>query len=169
MEFTDVLFGRRSIRAYTERKLSRQEIDRILTAGINAPNARNIQSWHFYAITNESEKAKLTGVCADWVLSAPVVFVICTDGNELRAASPDRAERLMLQDTALAMENMLLMATDMGLGGCIIGAFDVEGCRKAFDIPQKYAPVALLPIGEPAAQAPAKPRKPLCEVVTYLE
>lgn len=168
MDFNKLLFERRSIRAFTDRKLTSNEIEYILTAAVNAPSACNMQSWHFYCVTDSAAKEKLKGVCADWVGTAPVVFVICTDEEKIVSKFGEKAKKFPLQDTALAMENMLLAAADIGLGGCIIGAYDDEGCRAALNIPEKYKPVALLPIGEPAAQVPPKPRKPLSEVVTYI-
>lgn len=168
MEFKDLLFERRSIRSYTDRKITDEELSYILTAAINAPSACNMQSWHFYAVTDPEARAKLKEFSDDWVSSAPVVFVICTDGDAMVERFGEKGRKFIIQDTALAMENMLLAAADIGLGGCIIGRYDDDKCRKAFDIPEKYKPVALMPIGEPAAKAPARPRKPIGEVVTFV-
>lgn len=168
MELQQALEARRSVRAFTDRALSRSEIDELLRAATLAPSACNMQSWHFYVLTDPAERAKLKGVCADWVAKAPVVFVVCTDGQEIVEKFGSRAAKFPMQDTALAMENLLLKATDMGLGGCIIGAYRQEAVTDALNIPEKYTVVALLPVGEPAHDHPARERKPVSEVSEYI-
>lgn len=168
MELKQAIMERRSTRSYTDRALTRAEIETILLAGINAPSACNMQSWHFYVVADEKEREKFRGVCADWVASAPVVIIVCTDKSAIEARFGERARKFPVQDTALAMENMLLCATDMGLGGCIIGAYNQDACVKAFDIPDNHVVVALLPIGEPAEKIPPRERKPLEDVVTFI-
>lgn len=170
MEFKELLFKRRSVRSFTQRKLTQDEIKYLLTAAINAPNACNFQSWHFICVTDPEVKEKFKGICADWVSTAPVVFVICTDSKKLdeRCRDKEWSHKLVIQDTALAMENMLLAAADIGLGGCIIGAYNQEKCVSALNIPEKYTPVALLPIGEPTAETPARSRKSIEEVTTFI-
>lgn len=168
MEFNKLLFERRSTRAYTDRILTADEINYILTAAVNAPSACNMQSWHFYCVTDPAVKERFRDFCADWVSTAPVVFVICTDEEGIVARFGEKAKKFPVQDTALAMENMLLAAADIGLGGCIIGAYDDDKCRAALNIPEKFKPIALMPVGEPTAPIPPRPRKPLSEVVTYI-
>ena len=167
MEIRQAIAERRSVRSYTDRTLTRAEIEEILCAGVSAPSACNMQSWHFYVVTGD-ERAKLSGVCADWVATAPVVIIVCTDKNAIEARFGERARKFPVQDTALAMENMLLCATGMGLGGCIIGAYKNDACVSAFGIPEEHQVVALLPIGEPTEAIPARERKPLSEVVTFI-
>ena len=48
MEFYDVIKARRSTRKFTDDKISSEQILRMLDAAISAPNACNMQSWHFY-------------------------------------------------------------------------------------------------------------------------
>ncbi len=168
MEFDNLVLKRRSTREFTDKPVTREQIDYILSAAIKAPSARNMQSWHFYAVTDPGVKAKFKSFCADWVSKAPVVFVICTDGGEMLSLAGKKGEKFIIQDTALAMENMLLAAANIGLGGCIIGSYDDDICRRELNIPQKYAPVALMSVGEPAKDVPPRERKPLEEAVTYI-
>lgn len=168
MEFKDLVLNRRSIRQYTDRKISKDELNYIMTAAINAPSACNMQSWHFYIVSDPKVKEGFKEFCADWISTAPVVVVICTAGDEIVSRFGEKAKKFIVQDTALAMENMLLAAADIGLGGCIIGAYDDDKCRKLLNIPNEYCPVALMPIGEPTAVPPARDRKPISDVVTYV-
>ena len=168
MEFSELIYKRRSVRSFTERTLTREEIDKLLIAAIRAPSACNMQSWHFYAVTDSEIRAKFTEFCAPWVSTAPVIFVICTDEAQIVEKFGERAKIFPIQDTSLAIENLLLAAADMGLGGCFIGAFDSEKCRTALEIPRKYGIVALVPIGEPTVESPLRERKSLNDVVTYI-
>ena len=63
-------------------------------------------------------------------------------------------ELYAFQDTAAAMQNMLLCAADLGFAACWVGAFDEEACRRVLDLPAHLRPVAMLPVGYPAADAP---------------
>ena len=169
MELNSAILARHSTRAFTNRQLTRGEITELLTAAIKAPTACNMQSWHFYVVTDAEQRAKFNNICAAWVSTAPVVFIICTDSDEIEGRfGSERGRKFALQDTSYATENILLKATDMGLGGCIIGAYDQDACVREFSIPEKHHVVALLPIGEPASPVPPRERKPLGDVVTFI-
>lgn len=171
MEFNDVLYSRQSIRAFTDKRITKDEVTRLLDSATQAPSACNMQSWHFFAITDADVIKRLAdaGCYAQWVANAPLVVVICTDGNEIVNRFGEKARDLfILQDTAAATENMLLAATNMGYGGCWIGSFNGGNLRKELNIDDKYNVVAVTPIGEPAEKAPKRGRKPLNEVVTFI-
>lgn len=170
MDIKTAIFERRSTRAFTGRIPTADEIRYILRAAVNAPSACNLQSWHFYCVTDPDIRSRFCEFAADWVATAPVIFVVCTDSRaiEARFGKNEKTAKFVIQDTALAMENMLLAAVDIGLGGCIIGAYDDDKCRKVLNIPEEYKPVALLPMGEPTAKIPPRARKPIDEVVTFI-
>ncbi len=169
MEFNELLYRRRSARKFTDKKLTREQVTVLLEAATRAPSARNMQSWHFYAVTNEEIKAKFKDVCAEWATTAPVMFVVCTDGEEIVGKYGDRAKVFILQDTALAAENLLLAAADMGFNGCFMGAFDPIKCREILNIPEKYEIVALIPVGEADGEILLRDRKPLEAVAEIID
>ncbi len=168
MEFTELLYKRRSARAFTDKPITKEQISAMLEAAIRAPSACNMQSWHFYAVTDPSIRAKFAECCAPWAASAPVIFVVCTDGDAILKRFGDRARLFIAQDTALAAENLLLAAANMGLNGCFMGAFDADKCRALLSIPEHRDIVALIPVGEPADEIPLRERKPIHEVVTFI-
>ncbi len=168
MEFSELILKRRSARAFTDKKVTREQIERMLTAATRAPSACNMQSWHFYAVTDDVTRAKFAEFCAPWAATAPVIFVVCTDGEEILARFGKRAEIFIVQDTALAAENLLLCAADMGLNGCFMGAFDADKCRELLNIPDKRQIVAVIPVGEASCEIPLRERKPLCDVATII-
>ncbi len=140
----------------------------MLTAATRAPSACNLQSWHFYAVTDGTVRAKFVEFCAPWAATAPVIFVICTNDEEIVGRFGQRAKIFPIQDTALAAENLLLAAADMGLNGCFMGAFDQDKCRALLGIPDKHEIVAIIPVGEAVSEAPLRDRKPASDVVTYI-
>ena len=168
MELQSAIEKRRSTRSFTDRKLTKSEISELLRAATLAPSACNMQSWYFYIVTDENERAKLKGICADWIATAPVVFIVCADANGIEARFGERGRKFPMQDTSLAMENMLLKAADMGLGGCIIGAYKQNEVTEIFNIPKEHTVVALLPIGEPTEELPPRDRKDITEVSAYI-
>lgn len=171
MEFYDVIKARRSTRKFTNDKVSSEQILRMLDAAISAPNACNMQSWHFYVVTDPAVKKRMAdeGVMAAWAATAPVIFVVCTAAAEITSRFGERGEKLFaIQDTAAAIENLLLCAADMGLGGCFMGAFDHDKCSSILGILDGHHPVAMVPVGRPAQILPARPRNPLESAVTFI-
>ncbi|MGI6167477.1 MAG: nitroreductase family protein [Eubacteriales bacterium] len=171
MNFHELMNKRRSVRGFTGRRLTDDEITKLLEAATVAPNACNYQSWHFYVVRG---REKINGFVptiyrGEWLRSAAAVFVVCTDAEKLEARFGERGTDLFaIQDTACAIDHLMLMAAEMGLGSCFVGAFDEEECRRYLSIPDSRRPVALVPVGEPAADTPKRPRKPLGEVVTFV-
>ena len=171
MEFYDALKARRSIRQFTDRPVSADEIMKLVDAAISAPNACNMQSWHFYAVTDAAVKAKLAEekAVAEWATTAPVIFVVCTAAKKIcERFGPIGEELFAIQDTAAAIENILLTAADMGLGGCFMGAFDREKCRRIVGINDDHKPIAMVPVGEPANILPPRARNPIEYAVTFV-
>lgn len=70
-------------------------------------------------------------------------------------------------DVTIAMDHLILAATELGLGTCWIGAFDPVAARDVLGLPEEVEPVAFTPLGYPADQPGTKRRKPLSELVRY--
>ena len=68
-------------------------------------------------------------------------------------------------DAALALENMVLEAQELGLGTLYIGAFDAKKAGSVLGVPEGYSCVILLPLGYPDEQPEARQRKEISEIV----
>jgi nitroreductase len=171
MELSDVLARRRSVRHFNPRlNVSDEDVRALLLAAISAPSAGNIQPWRFTVLRTESARERLAGALGQrWATAAPVVIVVSVDPRPCAARYGDRGEALYsIQDTAAAVNNILLAAVDRGLSSCWIGAFDERAVRDALGIPAPITPIAILPVGH-SAESSAKPaRRPLDEVTTWL-
>lgn len=100
------------------------------------------------------------------VAEASVVIVVCADEALAQERYGERGRTLYcIQDTAAAVQNILLAAYALGLGTCWVGAFIEDQVRKAINAPVNMRPVALIPVGYPAEPAAARSRRPLGKIM----
>ncbi len=170
MDVLEAIKERRSIRAYTDEKVSEEDVERLIEAARWAPSAGNIQPWAFVVVKEVETKRKLSSATLNQTLiqEAPVVIVVCADLTRSSRVYGSRGEKLYsLQDTAAATENILLAAQELGLATCWVGAFHEDEVAKAVKAPKNMRPVAMVAVGYPA-ERPAAPQKRLVnEIVHY--
>jgi len=148
------ILQRHSCREFTGGQLPEKHLKTLMECLRWAPSAGNLQPWFFYVVESQPAKEALARAAfgQDFIADATVVFVVCAESEASAAIYGERGRTLYcLQDTAAAVENLLLAATALGYGSCWIGAFDEESARQALDIPRRLRPVALVPLG------PARP------------
>lgn len=166
MDVMTALGERRSVRAYQEREVEQDKLDRVLEAGRLAPSARNLQEWKFVVVRDPELRLAL-GEAANgqkFVGQAPVVIVACA--TETHHVMPCGLPTFQI-DVAIAITNMTLQAVAEGLGTCWIGAFKPEEVKRLLSIPEEVCIVELLPLGYPAHPPSPKARKALAEIVSY--
>jgi nitroreductase len=101
-----------------------------------------------------------------FIEAAPVVIVVCADERRCSRRYGARRKNLFcIQDTAAAVQNILLAAYAMGLGTCWVGAFDEEVVKGALKVPDDVRPVALIPVGYAAGASEMRRRRPVSEVM----
>ncbi|MDR1692979.1 MAG: nitroreductase family protein [Oscillospiraceae bacterium] len=172
-DFLELAVARRSIRGFTGKDVPQEDLLKLLKAARSAPSGGNCQPWRFYVIrdkTVQAEIARASGGNAPFLLTAPVLIVVCADTARSESRYGKRGETLYcIQDTAAAIQNILLCAKDLGLGTCWCGAFDEDAVSKVLDLPKSLRPVAVIPVGVPANEPPVSAdRRPLEEIVTYI-
>jgi nitroreductase len=109
------------VRRYLRDPIPQETLEELLSAAISAPSAGNAQPWRFIVVRDQGLKGKLVEAAygQEFLAEAPVVVVVCADLERARRAYKERGEKLYcLQDTAAAVENLLLAATAKGLGTC---------------------------------------------------
>jgi nitroreductase len=165
MDVYETIQKRRSIRKYKKQPVENEKIQKILDAARLGPSAANIQPCHLIAVSDPSTLKE--AYKAEWFQQAPMVIVVC--GNEKSAWKRSDGLNYWVVDAAIAMQNIVLVATELGLGTCWIGAFDEGKLRKALNIPKDYKIVAMTPIGYANEQKePTTDRKPL-EAILHKE
>ena len=168
MEFQTVVHARRSIRAYTSREVSDEQVRTVVSAGHAAPSGGNLKEWRFIVIRDPEQKRKAVQATysrnnecnppQEWLMSAPVLIAVTAD-LETAAGRYGRVgiDRLVYLDCASAVENMLLCAVDLGLASCFISGFREHEMAQALGLPPTVEVIALLPIGYPAASGAKRP------------
>ncbi len=168
MEIPEAILRRKSVRAYAEKGLTDEEIETLIKAAIAAPSAGNMQPWGFIAVRDRSVKEALVEAShgQSFIATAPVVFVVCTEASRTTPRYKERGEHLYcLQDTAAAVENIMITAVANGLATCWIGAFDEGMAAEAVGLPKGIRPIALVPCGYPDQDPPPRPRRPVSVVL----
>ena len=100
----------------------------------------------------------------------PVIIVVCAELARSAASYGQRGYTLYaLQDTAAAIENILLCAVEKGLGCCWVGAFREEVVAQVLGLDTKInRPVAMIPIGYPAEEALVPVKRPLNDLIIFV-
>lgn len=186
---------RRSVRKYRQRQPDQSEIDRIIRSATYAPSAHNAQPWRFYVIQDAKKKSELikqmaakfrqhmekdrvkekviTGRIRRSILlfsQAPVIIIATIDMTGMDRypdTTRQQAEMVMAtQSLAAAIQNLLLAAWAVGLGGCWYCAplFCPETVKSVLSLPDYYISQALVTLGYPAENPPVPPRLHLDEI-----
>ena len=119
----EIMYNRRSIRKYTEEKVSKENIDLLLHYAMCGPSACNRKPWKFYVVTNEEILSKLRKVSMFSNMNAPCAIIVCGDEQK---ALPKTMSTFWIQDCSAAIENILLGAESLDLGACWIGLYPQE-------------------------------------------
>ncbi|MPM97208.1 FMN reductase [NAD(P)H] [bioreactor metagenome] len=143
-----IIYQRRSVRSYTGEPVTDEQITELLRAAMAAPSAKNRQPWDF-VISRDNEKLKQVSnfhSFAKMLHTASAAIIVCGHKN------PDDAG-FWVQDCAAATENILLRATELGIGSVWIGIYPkverVEGVREIFGIPNDIFPLSIVSLGYP--------------------
>lgn len=170
MDALDAILGRRSCRSFTGEPLKEEDVEKLLEAMRWAPSAGNCQPWKFYVVRDPEVKRGLARAALGqgFIAEAPVVFVVCAEPERSAWRYGKRGRSLYcIQDTAAAVENLLLAATAMGYGSCWVGAFEEEEVRRVLELPRGLRPVAIVPVGPGRFEPTRVGRRPLEDLVEW--
>ncbi len=164
----DIIESRKSIRSYKPQEVEEEKLDYILQAFRKAPSAKNIQPWKLVVVRNEKIIKDLAIACDNqtFIAEAPILIVACAREEEAYGVMGGYMNSYPV-DIALALEHLILAATEKGLGTCWIGAFKEKLVKDILSIPENIRAVALTPVGYPAREGGNRGRKPLSEIVSY--
>lgn len=144
------ILKRRSIRKYSKGIISSEVIEMLLQAAMAAPSARNAQPWEFYVVTNKEVMLNLRSVSKNLDFDSSAMIIVC--GNNERSITKNDND-FWIQDCSAAVENILLAATELGLGTLWCGLYPVlersDKVREYISAPMNHIPMALIHIGYP--------------------
>ena len=174
--FLDLVNKRQSDRAYLNKAIEREKIDRCLEAARLAPSACNSQPWTFIVVNDKKIKNQIADATSNALLplnhftkQAPVHIVIVQESPKLTAklGSLIKDKEFPLIDIGIAAEHFCLQATSEGLGSCMLGWFNEKRVKELLEIPEMKRPILIITLGYPAKKLRAKKRKKLSEIVRY--
>ena len=166
MDFSELIKQRYSVRAYKPDPVEEEKLQQVLEAARLAPTAANRQPFQLIVIKTAGREKELRRIYyRSWFHQAPLV--ICAVGLPGEAWSRRDGKNYVFVDTTIAMDYIILAATDLGLGTCWMASFDPDSAREILGLPDDVEPVAFTPLGYPADTPQPKERKPLSELVRY--
>ena len=148
MEVKDALLKRRSIRKYLDKEVSDEIIEELLHAAMSGPSACNRRPWIFYVIKDQNKLNELRKASRFSNMNAPLAIVVVGD---LSRSLPLQLKDFWIQDCSAATENILLRATDLGLGSLWCGIYPqkrpVERVKEILGITNSDIPLNIIYIG----------------------
>jgi nitroreductase len=162
----EAIMNRRSVRAYTNAPVPDEMVQDILESGRWAPSGSNIQPWLFCVVKDGTRLKNIAAFSPGMMSVPPLAIIICTD-KELafeRAGAFGRDE-LSVMDASMAAENMMIAATALGLGICVLKSFNADGIARILKTPEHIRPEFILTVGFPEKNPPAPKKKALADIV----
>ena len=145
------IYKRRSIRKYTDKEISDEDMKKILKAGMNAPSAHNLKPYDLIVIKNKETLNKLAeaGQYSKMLYEANAAIAVYSRAD-------NKETPYWQADCGAVTENILLEATHLGIGTCWIGEYpDLEKTareKEILEIPDNYQLFCLISMGYPAEE-----------------
>ncbi len=191
METMEAIATRRSIRKYSNHPVAEETVYAVLEAASLAPSGKNRQPWRFVVVAGDEKRAQMIRVMREGIADskvhgietgtaimtarvmerAPVMIFVFNPEGAHPWAPHSLAQVLMetvdTQSIGAAIQNMLLAAQAMGLG--TLWMCDVWSAYQQLSawLGESGQLVAAVALGYPDEQPPARPRRPLSEVVRW--
>ena len=182
MLFEDCVKGRRSVRKYSGREVSREVLEQIVDLARFSPSWKNTQAPRYHVIKNPRVKEDIAQNCVlDFDFNAKTILrcnalVLVTVVEKLSGFEADgtcstsQGDRWEMFDAGIATQTFCLAAHSLGVGSVILGVFDENKIRRYVPLPQQERVTNLIALGyplEPPKAAPA--RKDVSELLHIVE
>ncbi|HEY3009023.1 MAG TPA: nitroreductase family protein [Micromonosporaceae bacterium] len=166
MQTWDAIRARRNVRAYADRPIPADLLDRILEAGRRAPSAGNSQPWDFVVVTDRDQLVELSKV---WTHGTHVARSAATVALVAPVVTEERQRELAQYDLGQATMSIMLAAADLGIGTGHSSVADQDLARSVLGLPADRYCAYLVAAGYPADR-PLRPiarpnRRPFDDVV----
>jgi nitroreductase len=154
MDAITAIMTRHSTRQFSDMPVTAEQLETLLRAAMAAPSAGNGQPWRFVVARDEATRARLAKATqyASPIGRAPVGIVVLADTRVSKHPGS------WVQDCSAALENLLLAAHAIGLGGVWIGVQPLEerdaAVRQIVEASEAFAVLGMIAIGHPAAPCP---------------
>ena len=177
----DVLARRWSPRAFADRPIEPEKIQRLFEAARWAASSFNEQPWRFFAATKDDPKAYEQALSCLveknqlWARLAPMLIITASKKIFSQNGKPNR---VYVHDLGLAVGNLTVQATAMGLYVHQMAGVNLSQAQQVYDIPEDFEPLTAIAVGYPGdldrlpeqfrqAERGDRTRKPLPEIVFH--
>jgi len=166
MDLLPEIENRQSIRSFTNKSVSKDQIKRIVEAGRRAPSAKNRQPWRFVIITDQSlkEKIKEAAFNQEYVSQAAAIIAACSTNIDYIMPNGQPSHPI---DITFAVSFMVLQAVHEDLGTCVVTTFDEQEVKDLLTVPHSMRVIMLLLVGHPAEKPFPESRKSFERVAVY--
>jgi len=163
MTVIEAIQKRYSCRAYLEKPVEKEKLEKIFEAARQAPSAKNLQDWRFVATIDKDTKQRVADCTnhKDAFGKAGAIIAACSACKEIMKCG----QQIAPIDVAIALEHMALAATELGLATCWIGSFDAGKVKEVLEIPKEVAIIELMALGYPAEGKRQTTREPVKNIV----
>lgn len=144
MNFIEIAKKRYSVRSYSDKKVEKEKLDKILQAAHVAPTAANLQPVHLITVESKEGLEKISKGAN--IYNAPLAIIVCADHNKAWVRPFDKKQTGDI-DASILTDHMMLEATELGLGTVWVCYFNPDIIRKEFDLPDNLEPINILVIG----------------------
>ena len=155
MNFIEIAKKRCSVRSYSDKKVEKEKLDRILQAAHVAPTAANLQPVHLITVESKEGLEKISKGAN--IYNAPLAIIVCADHNKAWVRPFDKKQTGDI-DASILTDHMILEATELGLGTVWVCYFNPDIIRKEFDLPDNLEPINILVIGYSTEKAASTER-----------
>ena len=151
METIRTINERRSIRKFKNIDIAENILGILLNAAQAAPSAGNVQGRDYIIITDQEIKQQLVEASYNqkFINQAPIIIVFVANIERSSNIYGGRGILYAIQDATVSGMNVMLVAHDLGIGTCWIGAFDEDFVKEILGIPKNLKPIAIIPVGYP--------------------
>lgn len=155
MNILDIAKKRYSVRSYSEQKVEKEKLEKILLSAHVAPTAANLQPVHLIVVQEEQGLNKLSKSAN--IYNAPLAIIVCADHSKAWTRPFDGKKTTDI-DASILTDHMMLQATELDLGSVWICFFKADVLKKEFQLPDYIEPINILAIGY-SNEKPANPER----------
>lgn len=175
MSFLDLVKKRQSDRAFLDKPVETDKLDRIIEAARLAPSACNGQPWKLIVVTDPEKRHKIADAATSKMLSmnhfskqAPVQIVLIEENSNFTSTVGGwmKNKHYPHLDLGIVASHICLAAADEGLGSCMLGWCDEKKVRKVLEIPSNKRVMLVILLGYSNQPLRDKNRKTMEEIVS---
>ena len=177
MDFLELVNKRESVRKYTDKKVDREIIEKILECSRLAPSACNAQPWKFIVVDDDDKLEKIAKSLYNpliginkFALSVPCFIIAVGEKRNITSKAGELIKKkdYSSMDIGIACEHIALSAAELGLGTCLMGWFNEEKLKKILEIPKDREIFLVISLGYGSEDTPRKKvRKNINEIMSY--